>query len=362
MRRFNAIFILCFFISVVTHAGDLRVFAQDDTVKAFEALTIPTIDGKADDLCWENAQWQSIDAEWIVWGQDMNPADFTGRYKTTWSSETDRMYFLIEITDNVLVKGYKYPMNGYWDWDGIEIFFDEDASGGDHKLNQNAFAYHITYGNDDDAFEAMDLTANWEVVNYSNHLECIIENDAGIYTWEISMIVYNEEFVPGNSNNPIEQLEVGRVSGLTLAYNDNDNPDEEPKLRDNFIGSVAVPQANFNDHWMNADWFGKVKLVANNPLAIIDQSDVISNFNLKQNYPNPFNPETTIEYITLENEHVLLTIYDIRGREMAVLVDTFQNAGTYLIKFDGSKLASGIYFAKLKAGTNLKINKMILSK
>ena len=71
------------------------------------------------------------------------------------------------------------------------------------------------------------------------------------------MIVYNEDYNPGLSSNPTEELYPGKVSGLSIAYCDNDDPNENPKTRDNFIGSVAVPEAYFNDHWKNADCLGR---------------------------------------------------------------------------------------------------------
>jgi hypothetical protein len=142
-------FLLLMFVFMPRLLADLQHIAQDDTVKARECATPPVINGKADDVCWTNATWQAIDQVWIPWGASMDPGDFTGRYKVTWSSETDRIYFLVEIVDDVLVDGYKYPQNGYYNWDVVEIFFDEDASGGDHANNQNAFAYHITAGNEE---------------------------------------------------------------------------------------------------------------------------------------------------------------------------------------------------------------------
>ncbi len=226
-----------------------------------ECAVAPVIDGRADDACWDNAQWQPIDQVWIPWGGHIDPADYSGRFKMTWSSETNRIYFLVEITDDVLVNGYVYPMPQYHNWDVLEIFIDENASGGDHTLNQNAFAYHITAGNTQDEFQAMDLGPDWAAMNYSDHLECRIEKDSrSRYIWEIGLIVYNDRFRPGRRDNPVVQLKAGKTSGLSLAYCDNDNPAEEPKTRDNFIGSVPVPQANYNDHWRNADWFGRITL------------------------------------------------------------------------------------------------------
>ncbi|NOS83556.1 MAG: T9SS type A sorting domain-containing protein [Ignavibacteria bacterium] len=90
------------------------------------------------------------------------------------------------------------------------------------------------------------------------------------------------------------------------------------------------------------------------------------NFGLRQNYPNPFNPVTMITYSIPEQSFVTLKVYDILGREVAELINGQQNAGSYSERFDGSKLASGMYIYKLTAvsGNNRyeKINKMTLIK
>ncbi len=329
--------------------------AQDDTVQARECLSPPIIDGRADDDCWAKAKWQAIDQVWIPYGDVLDAADFTGRYKVSWSSETDRIYFLVEVTDDVLVKGYKYPAGGYYNWDVVEIFFDEDASGGDHKLNQNAFAYHITAGNDEAGYEVMDLAAGWQTMNYTDHLDCVIEENNGVYTWEIAMIVYNEDYDPGRQSNPTEELYAGKISGLSIAYCDNDDPDEEPKTRDNFIGSVEVPAENFNDHWINADWFGTLKLVAADYETGVDRSPApINDHVLLQNYPNPFNPQTTIVYRLADEAEVLLTVYDALGRAVKILDAGRKAAGRRRALWNGVDEAgravnSGVYFLQLDA-------------
>ncbi|MBN1647945.1 MAG: hypothetical protein JW874_07925, partial [Spirochaetales bacterium] len=214
-----------------------------------------------DDGCWAKAEWHAIDQVWIPWGGSVAGDDYNGHYKVTWSSETDRFYFLVEITDDVLVDGYRYPQDAYHNWDIVEIFFDEDASGGDHTLNENAFAYHITAGNSDSEFEAMDLGPDWKKMNYSDHLEVVIEKqDGNTWIWEIAMKVYDDSYNTRRKDNKTAELEAGMRCGLSIAYCDNDDPDEEPKSRDNFFGSVPVPEANFNDHWQNADWFGQIVL------------------------------------------------------------------------------------------------------
>ncbi len=90
-------------------------------------------------------------------------------------------------------------------------------------------------------------------------------------------------------------------------------------------------------------------------------------FELKQNYPNPFNPATVLSYNLVKSSHVLLEVYDIRGRKVAQLVDGTQQEGSYNINWIardsyGNQMPSGIYFAKLKTDYGMKIIKMALLK
>ncbi len=90
-------------------------------------------------------------------------------------------------------------------------------------------------------------------------------------------------------------------------------------------------------------------------------------FSLSQNFPNPFNPVTIIKYSipavgTSFMKFVQLKVYDALGNEVATLVNEEQPAGIYSIKFDGSRLSSGVYFYKLKAGNLTAAKKLILIK
>jgi hypothetical protein len=87
-----------------------------------------------------------------------------------------------------------------------------------------------------------------------------------------------------------------------------------------------------------------------------------SAFALEQNYPNPFNPSTNIRYDLPMGGAVSLRVYDLLGREVATLVNETQAPGRYTVRFDGSALASGIYFTRLQAGSLVTMRKMILVK
>jgi hypothetical protein len=85
-------------------------------------------------------------------------------------------------------------------------------------------------------------------------------------------------------------------------------------------------------------------------------------YTLHQNYPNPFNPATAIRYSIPTAERVTLTVYDLRGQEVAVLVNGHQNAGAHEVQFDARDLASGVYFYQIKAGSFNATRKMLLMK
>jgi uncharacterized protein (TIGR02145 family) len=85
-------------------------------------------------------------------------------------------------------------------------------------------------------------------------------------------------------------------------------------------------------------------------------------FGLSQNYPNPFNPSTQINYTVSEASNVSITVYDMLGRQVAVLINEAKNAGSYTINFDASGLSSGMYMYRLQAGSTTLTRLMTLLK
>ena len=98
------------------------------------------------------------------------------------------------------------------------------------------------------------------------------------------------------------------------------------------------------------------------PLAN-DHEDLGPNsFALKQNYPNPFNPITKIKYDLEKSGDVLLEIFDIRGHRVKTLLDEFHVSGSHELTFDGSQMASGVYFYTMTASGINKTRKLVLMK
>ena len=79
-------------------------------------------------------------------------------------------------------------------------------------------------------------------------------------------------------------------------------------------------------------------------------SDVPEGYELEQNYPNPFNPATNIEFTIPQTQHVTLTVYDMLGRQVEVLVDERVQSGTHTATFNAGDIASGTYIYRLSTG------------
>lgn len=229
-----------------------------------KAKVTPIIDGVAHDPAWQQGTWRSL-SELIV-GSQPSKDDFSGRYKILWDEK--KLYLLVEITDDVLFDQHANPLHLYWDDDCIEIFIDEDASGGNHQFNFNAFAYHVAldnqavdigYKNADGSpdFLALNehITNKWQRSSVAPHL----------LTWELAIDVYDDSFTYQTIENkraftgkPVKLFN-GKKLGFMLAYCDNDGSKE----REHFMGSTPITAINGNKNlgYITADIFDKLVLV-----------------------------------------------------------------------------------------------------
>lgn len=209
------------------------------------------IDGVADDEDWNRARWQELDHRWL--GPEYSDEDFQGRYKVVWT--TQRIYILAEIVDDVLFDSHRDPLQQYWDDDCLEIFLDEDYSGGNHQFNHNAFAYHVSLDN-----QAIDIGTDEKARDYSHHVESRWKQRGDRVIWELAIDVYTDDYVDGSENNKPVTLSAGKIMGLMVAYCDNDGS----ALRENFIGSESVPSGPKDRGWIDAGLFGALILVEAN--------------------------------------------------------------------------------------------------
>ncbi len=216
--------------------------------RAPKAMIAPNVDGVADEAIWERAEWQELKYRWL--GPEYSAEDFQGRYKVVWTE--DRIYILAEIVDDVLIDTYRDPLKQYWDDDCLEIFIDEDYSGGEHQFNHNAFAYHMSLDN-----RAIDIGTDEKARDYSHHTVSSWKQYGDKLVWEVAISVYPDTYVDGADDNEPVPLSAGKILGLMVAWCDNDGSE----LRENFIGSESVPRGPKDRGWIDAGLFGALLLV-----------------------------------------------------------------------------------------------------
>ncbi|OIQ46584.1 MAG: sugar-binding protein [Gammaproteobacteria bacterium MedPE] len=213
--------------------------------KALDAIHTKSaivIDGRANETDWAKAPWYKIDQH--ILGAVPTPDDFSGRFKMLWDDQ--QIYLLAEITDDQLFDRHPDPLDSYWDDDCLEIFVDEDKSGGNHQFNFNAFAYHVALDNQivDIGESNEDGTTNFVLLN--EHVTSQWRRQASSphhIIWELSIRIYDKSFsLRSNAKNKPVNLSKNKQLGFMVAYCDNDGS----YSRESFMGSTAIVPQNGN--------------------------------------------------------------------------------------------------------------------
>jgi hypothetical protein len=121
-------------------------------------------------------------------------------------------------------------------------------------------------------------------------------------------------------------------------------------------GNTALLGGPYDSNTRGAAWvFTRVATTVGEPTKGMPQQ-----FSLGQNYPNPFNPATTIRYSLPHKSQVVLAVFNTLGQQVSTIVNGQQEAGRYEVKFDGSGLASGVYFCRLQTQSFVDTKKILL--
>ena len=195
-----------------------------------------------------------------------------------------------------------------------------------------------------------------ELINFEGELT----NNSVKLSWTTATEVNNYGF-------EVQKSEVGTQNSewIKIGFIQGSGTTNSPKEY-SFTDS-NLPEANKVSYRLkqidNDGTFTHSKVITIDLTTITTVDDAVNyEFALEQNYPNPFNPTTSIKYQVASIENVTLAVYNILGRQVAILVNEQKSPGKYEVQFDGSNLSSGMYFYKLTSGEFTQTRKLMLLK
>jgi hypothetical protein len=287
--------------------------------------------------------------------------------------------------------------------------FSQDAS----NISENVYFNVAVAPHSDSAFlhttEASNISANYTKIDHpllNNNPDARIivqpiyissyyDKNIGVWYDGSKWTIYNHDFTAMlankhfnvwyvNSNKSfIHQSSATNINGADSYLDDpltNNNPDANILITEKLSGGgyhnkvqgvfydVSAQKWSLYNEDLSAYTAGQnyIVYVANAPGTITSVENenplVVNSFNLEQNYPNPFNPATKIRFALAEQSQVTLKVYNILGKEIATLVNGVKGVGVHEVSFDGSGLASGVYFYTLQTEQFNQTRKMLLMK
>jgi len=212
----------------------------------------------------------------------------------------------------------------------------------------DGIANQANAGFDLDAIEAYDIVP----VELSSFTAENVD-DAVILKWQTATETNNRGFeIHRLQDSKIEKLQEWNAIGYVPGFGTTTKPKSYSFADDNISSGIYTYRLKQIDFDGTFEYSQEIEVEVSSP----------TEYSLEQNYPNPFNPAATIEYQISNTVPVSIKVYDLIGREIAVLVNGVKQPGIYLVSFDGSNLASGIYFYKMNAGVFSSVKKMNLLK
>ncbi len=308
-------------------------------LEILKTKTAPVIDGALDALYTNATQL----TENVFVNGSIQPDDYSDNFFRTYLAYDDNnLYAFFQVWDESVTSAATLD----WERDAVEIYVDADNSKAAAFDGKNDIQLTVKYLFKDREWWKLVGPAAWFDTTGAKYKIADVDSVMG-YTVEMLL--------------PLKSLKLEPVAdtkiGLEAQIDDND----DGKVRES-IGKWWLQSGD--DSWQVPGHWGTAFLSANFITTGVEEApaQIAKDFRMAQNYPNPFNPVTTIAYTLKSSGKVRLAVYDLMGKEVAVLVDGVQSAGIHQVPFSAEKLTSGIYFYKLQAGDKVYTNKMTLMK
>ena len=228
--------------------SSITVSKADGQFEAQRSLSSVQIDGCSKDAIWTEVGWYTMNYVWL--GESVDSLDYYGRFKLAWDNQY--LYVLAEVIDNNLQPTLENGIENYWKGDYVEVFIDEDRSGGNHQFNHQAFAYHVsTEGH------AIDKNTLQETVFFDDHVDVKRSHEGNKYLWEMAIKLFDKAFDENAISNKPVDIYPQKSIGFSIAYGDNDGNNN----RENFMGSKMTHGNNNDDGYINSDVFGSILFI-----------------------------------------------------------------------------------------------------
>lgn len=209
------------------------------------------------------------------------------------------------------------------------------------------------------SFVITDITIPVELITFAGK----IDDDTVVLSWQTLSEINNAGFeIQIDSDQPATQessdneiLPVAGASWSKLAFVPGAGTTTQPQ---SYIHHISdLPPGTHRFRLKQIDFDGGFEFVAQTELTLMPAVTT-----LLPNFPNPFNPSTLIRYDLSTGAFVNLTVYDMSGRKVALLVNRFKEAGRHKVVFESSALPSGVYIYRLETPTRVIHKQMILLK
>jgi hypothetical protein len=233
-------------------------------------------------------------------------------------------------------------------WKGAHCFTDS-RWGNSKNSTTNYFALNNSINLTGKTNPRIEFAAKWATESGYDYARIQVSSNGGS-TWvnlpgRYTKTLSGQPSYVGMNYWVYEQITLNSYIGQTI------------KIRFNYYTDNGTPGDGF--------YFDDFRVVdySANPMGITSNGNEIPNsYALHQNYPNPFNPVTKINFDLPENSFVKLSLFDILGREVSVLINENLSAGRYTYKLNATNLSSGAYFYKLESAKFSDVKRMIISK
>jgi len=257
----------------------------------------------------------------------------------------ERSQTQINNNKDIQLIGSEPGLIGYWQFNEVsgQSIFDSQSNGTTHD---GTLGFDGSVASDDPTrIQDPGLPLPVELTSFTANAN---KDGNVILNWSTATEINNQMFEIERRSKESQFITIGYVEG----YGTTTEPQEYFYLDNTVETGFYVYRLKQIDFGGQFEYSDEIEVEVNGPLT----------FGLEQNYPNPFNPSTNIKYSVPENGFVNLSVYNLVGEEVSVLVSGQVNAGFYEIEFDATTLPSGIYFFRLQAGSFIEIKKMVLMK